>query len=189
MSHWIACDTLEDVIRTDLRAGDLGEIVRLHGVLYAVEHGLDATFEAGVAAGLAAAVERGWPAGAGEGVWIAERDGRLAGAVGLTDEGEGCGRVRWFLLDPASRGAGLGRRLLSALLETAREHGHERLELVTFSDLATAAHLYRSAGFERVSGQLRHLWGRELVFERYELALAVGGAAPRSGAPPARSIP
>ena len=158
-------------IRTDLRAGDIGEIMRLHGVHYAAEHGLDRTFEAGLARGLAEALERGWP-GEGEGVWLVDDPaGRLAGVIVLTRESDSLGRVRWFLLDPALRGRGIGRRLLRALLDTAEEAGYERLELVTFSALESAAHLYRDAGFRCVDERRTELWGRLLVLQRYELEM------------------
>jgi GNAT superfamily N-acetyltransferase len=157
-------------VRTGLRPGDLGAIVELHGRLYAAEHALDARFEAGVGRTLAELVLRGFP-GAREGAWIADDGGTVRGSIVLTDEGDGQGRVRFFVLEPAARGHGLGRRLRDAALEHARAHGYARLELETFSELRTAAHLYRSAGFERVSAVPSHRWGPEILVERYELAL------------------
>ena len=156
-------------IRDDLQPGDAGEIVRMHAIHYAAEHGLDRTFEAHVARGLADALERGWP-GDGEGVWIADERGRMRGVVALTREGPAIGRVRWFLVDPALRGHGVGRRLLSELLARARAAGYERLELDTFGALEAAAHLYRDAGFRVVEERKMRLWGHTIVLQRYELA-------------------
>ena len=157
-------------VRMGLRPGDVGAIVELHGRLYADEYALDARFEAGVARTLAELVLRGFP-GSREGAWIAHDDGAVRGSILLSDEGDGQGRVRLFVLAPEARGRGLGRRLRDALLEHARAHGYKRLELETFSDLRAAAHLYRSAGFERISAVPSDRWGPEILVERYELAL------------------
>jgi GNAT superfamily N-acetyltransferase len=157
----------EIAIRQKLRPGDLGELVRLHGELYAAEYGLNGTFEADVARSLADCLERGWPDDGG-GVWLAEAGGRLVGAIALTREGEADARLRWFLLAAGARGRGLGRRLLAGLLEHADGAGFARIELVTFSELTAAAHLYRGAGFRRVAAGLDDRWGRPLTIERYE---------------------
>lgn len=158
-------------IRRDLRPGDLGAIAALHGRVYAAEHGLDATFEASVAISIAQQVERGFPR-PHEGLWVVEvADGRVCGSIGLTDEGGGCGRIRWVVLDPVLRGAGLGRRLIGGAVEHARQHGYRRLELVTFSALRTAGRLYRDAGFERVAARRTPIWGRTIVIEDYALEL------------------
>jgi len=157
-------------IRSGLRPGDIGEIVRLHGEIYAREYGLDATFEASVAETLGSLVLRGWP-GEGEGIWVAEADGERVGAVILSHEGNGLSRLRTLVLRPEHRRAGVGRRLLDELLAAARAAGHARMELDTFSELRAAANLYRSAGFRRVSARRQTMWGREIEFERYELEL------------------
>ena len=153
-------------LRTDLRAGDLGAIARLHGTLYAAEHALDERFEAGVAGGMATAVENGWPARGA--VRIAEVDGQFAGSVALTIEGPSEGRLRWVLLDPALRGAGLGRRMVSEVVAEGDALGLELIDLQTFSDLRTAGSIYRSLGFEVIETRRFSGWGRTILMQRYE---------------------
>jgi GNAT superfamily N-acetyltransferase len=159
-------------IRRELRPGDLGAILEQHGRQYSREYGVDSNFEAHVAAGLANAALRGFPQ-PGEAIWIVEHDGAHSGSLALTDEGDGEAWARWFLLDPAVRGHGLGRRLVDELVATAKEGAYERVVLETFSDLRAAAHLYRSHGFRVTDAETRPRWGRaELTYQRYELALA-----------------
>ena len=156
-------------IRDELRPGDLGEVARLHGRLYAAEYDLDASFEAYVARSVAECVEAGWPGRGGEGLWVAENGGgHVVGHVALTREGPGEARLRWFLLTPEARGQGIGRRLLDELLQVADAAGHERITLTTFSELEAAAHLYRATGFERVSASPLAQWGRTITMEVYE---------------------
>ncbi len=73
-------DASQEVItlRTDVVPGDLGSIVRLHGVVYAQEYGFDITLEAYVAGPLAeffrCFTDRNR-------LWIAERGDRLVGCI------------------------------------------------------------------------------------------------------------
>jgi GNAT superfamily N-acetyltransferase len=156
-------------VRVGDRPGDVGEVVALHARLYAGEYGLDATFEGYVASGLGE-----WLTGPRPGpgrLWVAEDDGRVVGAVGLTGISPQLGQLRWFLVEAAARGHGLGRALLDGALAFACASGYERVMLETFSELEGAARLYRAAGFVRTETWVTPLWGRELARERYELAL------------------
>ena len=70
------------------------------------------------------------------------------------------------------RGHGLGRRLIGELLDKARAVRLHAVWLETFSELESAAHLYRSFGFEVVSEDTGPRWGRDqITFQRYELEL------------------
>lgn len=157
-------------MREGPQPGDIGAVVRLYGLLYARDHGLDASFEAMVAQRLGELTRRGWPT-AGEGLWIVESGGEPAGSITLADEGGGTARLGHFLLHPDLRGQGLGPRLVDAAVARARAAGQRRVELLTFSELTAAARIYRAAGFERVSAEQRSLWGREIEIETYDLAL------------------
>jgi ribosomal protein S18 acetylase RimI-like enzyme len=172
------------VVRRRPRAGDLGAIIAHHGRVYAAEYGLNSTFEAEVAASVSDAGRRGWPS-RNEASWIVELGGEHAGSLALTDEGDGLAAVRWFLIDPFLRGRGLGRSLVTELVERARGAGYERLRLVTFSELRSAARIYRSVGFELRSAETGPRWGRErLTYQHYELsfqARAQSSSSPSTG--------
>jgi GNAT superfamily N-acetyltransferase len=159
----------DPTIRSELRAGDLGEIIAHHGRLYAEEYSVDSSFEGFVAKAVARAAMRGFPS-EHEGIRIVELGSRHAGSIGLTDEGDGQAAIRWFVLDRELRGRGLGRRLLSELLDLADEQGYRRVWLETFSELRSAAHLYLDAGFRVTSADTAPRWGREAItYQRYEL--------------------
>jgi ribosomal protein S18 acetylase RimI-like enzyme len=163
--------TPEPRIRRVLRPGDLGEIVAHHGRVYGREYGVDSTFEGHVAAAVARAANRGFPSER-EAIFIVEYDGKHAGSLALTDEGNDEAAVRWFVLDSSLRGWGLGRRLLRQLLASAEEGGYTRIWLETFSDLEAAAHLYREHGFRLVSEDPAPRWGRDrITYQRYQLDL------------------
>ena len=156
-------------IRSGLQPGDIAEITRLHGEIYAAEYGLGG-IEASIAESLATLVKQGWPR-AREDVWIVEAGGERVGCVILYEREEGLARLGMLVLRPEHRGAGLGRRLVRLCLERARSAGYEEVEIMTLSELEAATHLYREAGFRRVGTGPRERWGRDITLERWVLDL------------------
>jgi RimJ/RimL family protein N-acetyltransferase len=163
----------EMTIRRALKEGDAKAITDLHRRIYMPEYGMNEEFVLRVGEGVRAAAAAGWPQ-TGGGVWLVDHDGRLGGSMALTDEGSRLGRLRWFVLEPALRGRGLGRLVVSELLATARRQAFTRLELETFSALSAAARIYRKAGFELVWQRERTDWGPPIIYQRYRLELGAG---------------
>ena len=157
-------------VRHELRPGDLGRVTALHGDLYAAEYGFDHTFEAYVAGTLA---EFGGTAPPGPGrLWLAERDGRLAGSIGIVGRQDGAAQLRWLVLRPEARGRGLGRRLVEEALDYCRAEGYRTVFLWTVHVLTDAARLYAAAGFRMTEEQpATRLWGAVLSEQRYDRVL------------------
>lgn len=74
-----------------------------------------------------------------------DRDGRLAGGVGLEIVDE-VALLRSLVVDPARRGTGLGHALVEAALELARERGVAEVWLLT----TTADRFFERLGWRRV---------------------------------------
>jgi|KBSMisStaDraftv2_1062788.scaffolds.fasta_scaffold38429_3 DNA-binding MarR family transcriptional regulator/N-acetylglutamate synthase-like GNAT family acetyltransferase len=151
------------------RVGDMGWVVQRHGELYAEEYGWNGEFEALVAEitveflrKLDAARER---------CWIAERGGKRVGCIFLVAKDATTAKLRLLLVEPETRGLGVGRTLVSQCVNFAREAGYEKVVLWTQETLTAARHLYDQAGFQRIACEPHHSFGHDLVAETWELAL------------------
>jgi N-acetylglutamate synthase-like GNAT family acetyltransferase len=164
-------------LRTELRPGDIGRIVHLHGVIYAKEYGFDSTFEAYVAGPLADFALSG---SARSRLWIAESKRGTVGCIAIVELSHDVAQLRWYLVDPSARGAGIGGRLLSEALDFCRACGYRSVVLWTVDALAAAAHLYRSAGFQKVEEKPGSKWGVRVTEEKYELELTADRPRPDS---------
>jgi len=158
--------SLTDItIRTDLRQGDLAAIMSLHARVYGPEFGYNLYFEAMVAKSLHEFYESYKPDRSR--IWLCEHDGQLVGSIALLDRGEAA-QLRYFVIDAAYRGIGLGSKLMKLYMEFFDIIGFTSSYLLTTDDLDDAARLYTKHGFELVSNTGSDAYGDMLHKQRYE---------------------
>ena len=87
---------------------------------------------------------------------VAESDGKVVGYTYAGIEGVDymalrgpAGALYDIVVDPAYRGNGIGRQLLTTALATLKERGAPRVVLSTAEGNDAAQHLFESAGFRR----------------------------------------
>jgi GNAT superfamily N-acetyltransferase len=155
-------------IRHDLKPGDTGYVIYLHGILYAMEHGWDCTFEAYVAGPLAKFVRSHTDRSR---MWIVERDGEIAGSVAVVEVSRERAQLRWLLLRPDLRRQGIGRLLVQEAISFCRASGYSSIFLWTVSTLTPATNLYESVGFGLTEEKTHRAWGALITEQRYDLKL------------------
>lgn len=151
------------------RPGDMGWVVRAHGLLYAREYGWNEQFEAFVAKIVADFIERYDPAF--ERCWIAEQDGANVGSVFVVKKSKHVAQLRMLIVEPKARGLGIGARLVDESTRFAQETGYRKMILWTNDVLHAARHIYEKAGFALAGEQRHHSFGRDLVGQTWELPL------------------
>jgi DNA-binding MarR family transcriptional regulator/GNAT superfamily N-acetyltransferase len=150
--------------------GDLGWVVERHGARYAAEHGWDATFEALVARVVADFGER--VDSRRQAAWIAELDGERVGCIFCTaSDAPDTAQLRLLLVEPQSRGAGVGTRLVDECLRFARRSGYRRIMLWTTDVQAEARRIYQRQGFRLDAREPQTRFGHELVGEYWSREL------------------
>ncbi len=163
--------TLEDIhIRNEILPGDLGYVIHLHGKLYAAEYQYGVQFEMYVAAGMHEFYENYDPAK--DRVWICEHAGRIIGFLLLMHRAHEAAQLRYFLIDPAYRGIGLGRKLMELYMEFLRRCGYTSSYLWTTHELTAAASLYKRCGFRLTEEKESVAFGKPLKEQRYELTVS-----------------
>jgi ribosomal protein S18 acetylase RimI-like enzyme len=161
--------TLADItIRTELQAGDIGYLTYLHGILYRAEYNYGLSFEGYVAAGLHEFVMNYDPARSR--VWVCEYDNKMVGFLALMDRGEAA-QLRYFLIAPAFRGLGLGRKLLDQYMAFLHQCQYRSTYLWTTEEQVAAIKLYQRYGFRLSEEKASTAFGKPLVEQRYDLVL------------------
>lgn len=151
--------------------GAIGDIAALHARHYARSHGFGAFFEAKVARELGGFLLRFDPAR--DLFRCAVAEGRVLGSIALDcGEDPGSAHLRWFILDPALRGQGLGRRWLEEAVDRAQRLGLPEVYLWTLAGLDAATHLYEAAGFTVEREVAAEQWGRRVTERRMTLRVA-----------------
>lgn len=145
----------------DLQAGDIGWVIHRQMVLYAQEYGWNQEFEA-LAAEIGARFIRDFQAGR-ERAWIAEREGRVVGAVFVVRQDQDTAKLRMLYVEPDARGLGLGSRLVQECLAFARQAGYQRMVLWTNSVLVDARRIYERAGFRLLEQEAHRSFGHDLM--------------------------
>jgi DNA-binding MarR family transcriptional regulator/N-acetylglutamate synthase-like GNAT family acetyltransferase len=151
------------------RPGDIGWVVARHAALYAQEYGFDSRFEALVARVAGEFLAQHDPTR--ERCWIAERDGVNLGSVFLVRQSDEIARLRLLIVEPAARGLGIGRRLVTECITFAREAGYRGMTLWTNDILIAARAIYQQAGFRIVASAPHSDFGPPMVGEDWDLKL------------------
>jgi DNA-binding MarR family transcriptional regulator/GNAT superfamily N-acetyltransferase len=156
-------------IRYDLRPGDVGNLIQLHGWIYAEECGYNHVFEAYVCKTFFDFLLNYSPQK--DRIWVAEADGQMIGAIAVVGHTTTRAQLRWFILHPDYRNRGLGKTLLGESILFCKEKGYQQIFLETTEEQKKAIAMYRKAGFKKVAAHENNTWGKALFEETYELNL------------------
>jgi GNAT superfamily N-acetyltransferase len=113
-------------------------------------------------------------------LWVAEATGKVVAAVTLTFSGqpyseiamEGELEFRMLAVDPAHQGGGVGRVVVRAIIEHARQlPGIEAISITSATFMERAHGLYRRLGFRRVPDRDRFVPGEDVLVWVFRLEL------------------
>jgi putative acetyltransferase len=108
-------------------------------------------------------------------IFVARSRGEVIGTCAVLPHGEGVCELLKLAVIPSAQGLGLGRRLVEACLEYARERGAQRVMLLSNSKLGAALRLYEGLGFQRAPVPANNMYVTADV--SMELDLAARSAA------------
>ncbi len=167
MSGSVTAQDNQAIIKEGYTPGIIGRIVEMHASYYSRLVGFGAGFEIKVAGGLAEFVAR--LEKPENGIWYAEKDGRIVGSIAIDGEDLGGRRahLRWFIVDNGRRGAGVGKALMQKAMTFCDDRGFHGTHLWTFKGLDAARMLHESNGFSLADEFHGDQWGTEVLEQEF----------------------
>ena len=158
-------------MRTDIRLaagyrpGVIGRIAEMHAVYYAREWSFGAFLEAKIARDCAAFIDRYDPDT--DLLLLALNGEAIAGSIIVDlndpasdgDGGDRGGHIRWFIVDDAIRGTGIGRKMMQRAVDHIDRFAAGKAWLTTFAGLDAAHSLYENFGFRLAQERQDRTWG------------------------------
>lgn len=150
-------------------ADDIEYVISRHRVLYEEEYGLSPVFGDYVEKGVHHFAQQ--HDNEKEFMLIPEMNGQPVGSIVIAKADDKTAQLRYFLLEPETRGRGLGHKLVDMALDFCKEKGYSHVFLETISSLKTARHIYASKGFRITQSHENPTWGKDVLEERWDLDL------------------
>lgn len=155
--------------RHEITPGDVGYIIHLHGTIYGKEYNFSTDFEKYVIKTFYDFLEKYSPEN--DRIWMAQYNNKIVGCVAIVHQSNEEAQLRWFLLDPAFRGLGIGKRLLTDAVDFCKEKKFKNVFLLTTNMQDKALQMYKMMGFELTKSEQVQEWGKTFYEERYDLRL------------------
>ena len=153
----------------DHRPGDMSWITHRQAILYNQEYGWNTEYEALIAEIMARFLRNFDPRY--ERCWVAECNCEIVGSVFCVRKSKTVAQLRLLYVEPSTRGARIGSRLVNECIAFARARGYRKLTLWTNSVLHAARKIYERAGFQLVAEEKHHSFGKDLVGQNWDLKL------------------
>ncbi|MEZ0602997.1 GNAT family N-acetyltransferase [Paraburkholderia sp. IW21] len=159
----------ELVILRQPHAGECGWLVHRQAQWFAAQYGWDLSFEGLLARVVADYSQRDDPVR--EMCWVADQEGMVVGSVCVVGVSTTVAGMRLLWVEPDMQRLGIGTQLMSECVRFARRAGYTKLTLTTASMLDELRRLCERAGFQCVGTTAQRRFGKDLMIERWELAL------------------
>ena len=156
---------IESHIHKGYVPGCIGDIAGLHARYYAKKSGFGVYFEKKVATELSRFA--GMLPSPDKAIWLYMEEDRTLGSIVIDGDAEkNMAHLRWFIVDDALRGTGVGRYLLDCAMAFADQR-FDQTYLWTFQGLLAARHLYESVGFQLAEELAGEQWGARVIEQRF----------------------
>jgi GNAT superfamily N-acetyltransferase len=156
-------------IHHDFAAGDLGQLIYIHGVQNSADYGFNYVHEAycaQIAVDYILCSEKGRSR-----AWLAKKEGKVVGSIFIIERPNNEAQLRLLFVDRSMRGIGLGRWLTEESIRYSRAEGFSLVYLWTVRGLDRAIALYESVGFVPAGEKGVAEWGIATVEVRFDLNL------------------